>query len=138
MKDRGTLAINGNGKLIVRAGATLCIAAGAILSFENGLQNLEMEPGVVIPAGCINPSDETGVTVSPNPATTSITFNYALPGEMNSTELVIIDAQGRTIDLITLEGKLGQKILDTQSYSPGMYFYRSMQTGTISGKFIIR
>ena len=55
VEDCGFLAINDNGKLKVKSGATLCFSPQAILAFENGLQNLEMEPGVIIPPGFVNP-----------------------------------------------------------------------------------
>jgi len=138
IQDGAMLTIYGSGKLKARAGSTLCIAEGAILAFENGLQNLELEPGVTIPEGCVNPSDATGIKVSPNPATTYIAFDFVLPDKTNSLELIISDALGRTMDHFTLNGKRGQEILNTESYSPGMYFYKSVKSGNFTGKFIIR
>ena len=54
--DCGFLAIKGSGKLLVKSGAVLCVSAQAVLAFENGLQNLEMESGVIIPSGFVDPS----------------------------------------------------------------------------------
>lgn len=138
IEDGGSLLIKGNAKLKVSDGATLCIATGAILTFENGLQNLEIEPGVLFPQGCINPSDDIGVKVSPNPATTSIAFDFVLPGDLNSAELIISDIQGRTIDRVSLNGKRGKKMLDIQCYSSGLYIYKSRESVLFKGKFIVK
>jgi len=134
----GSLSINGKGKLVARAGSTLCISPSALLALQNGLNNLEIEPGAIIPAGCADPGEDFGVRVSPNPATTSISFDFVLPPGINSTELIISDALGRNVDRLLLSGKRGQEFLDTSTYSSGMYFFRSKETGKLSGKFIIR
>ncbi|MFZ4547956.1 MAG: T9SS type A sorting domain-containing protein [Bacteroidales bacterium] len=62
--DCGFLAINGFGKLVLKSGAVLCVSANAVLAFENGLQNLEMEPGVIIPAGFVDPSSLVCPTIN--------------------------------------------------------------------------
>lgn len=72
MDDCTSIIIKGNGKLIARSGDTLKISPTASLVFQNGLQNLIMEQGVIIPTGYANPNDliSTGVinndTVSSN------------------------------------------------------------------------
>ena len=136
--DQASLSIFGTGKLIARTGSTLCISPGALKDFEHGLYNLEIEPGVLIPAGCADPTDDFGIQVSPNPATDYVAFDFVLQEGISSVELVISDALGRIVDRITLTGKRGQKILNTSSYSNGMYFYRSGESEKLSGKFIIR
>jgi hypothetical protein len=137
--DNGaSFSINGKGKLIARTGSTLCISPEAKLAFQNGMFNLEIEPGVLIPDGCADPADDYGIQVSPNPATDYVTFDFVLQEEISSVEMVISDAQGRIVESITLTGKRGQKILDTSSLSKGMYFYTSGGSGKLSGKFIIR
>ena len=138
IEDHATLSIRGKGKLIARAGATLCISPAAQQDFEHGLYNLEIEPGALIPAGCADPADNYRIQVSPNPATDYIAFDFVLQEGISSVEMVISDAVGRIVDRITLTGKRGQKILNTSSYSKGMYFYRSGDSGNLAGKFIIR
>jgi hypothetical protein len=139
IEGNSTLSINGKGKLIVRAGATLCISQDAKLTLQKGYENLELEAGVIIPAGCTDPTDDSGISISPNPATSNIVFDYVLQDENNSAELIISDAQGRTIDCITLNGKRGSKMLDTSNYSSGIYFYyTSGNYEKFYGKFIIK
>ncbi len=133
-----SLLINGKGKLLARTGSTLCFSPAALLTLQNGLNNLEIEPGVIIPAGCNDPTEDFGVRVTPNPATTSILFDFVLPSGINSTELVLSDALGRIVDRLTLSGKRGQEFLDTSTYSSGMYFFRSGESEKLSGEFIIR
>jgi hypothetical protein len=78
------------------------------------------------------------ISANPNPATTWIIFDFELPESMNNVKLTISDAQGRTVDKLTLTGRTGQKLLDTRSYSPGMYFYKSDTNEKVSGKFIVK
>ncbi len=138
IEDYATLSIHGKGKLIARTGATLCISPSARMAFEHDLYNLEIEPGVLFPAGCADPADDFGIQVSPNPATDYITFDFILQEGISSVEMVISDAFGRIVDRISLTGKRGQKILNTSLYSKGMYFYRSGASENLSGKFIVR
>ena len=78
------------------------------------------------------------INANPNPATTWITFDFILPDNMQSIKLTISDVQGRTVDKLTLSGKQGQKLLDTRSYSPGIYFYKSGNKEKVTGKFVIK
>ena len=55
MDDCSILSINGIGKLIVRSGAELRISPNAILSFQNGNNNLRLESNVIIPSGYVDP-----------------------------------------------------------------------------------
>ena len=93
---------------------------------------------------CLNPAikpsipSDIKISVHPNPATTWITIDFVLPDGMNSVKLTISDAQGRTVDKLTLTGRQGQKLLDTRNYSPGMYFYKSDKNEKVSGKFIVK
>ncbi len=138
IEDQGRLALNGNAKLIVRTGAILCIARGAILTMQQGLPNLVLEPGVIIQNGCIDPSDEYGIRVSPNPASSILVFDYALPADDSPEELIIADAMGKIVDRLWLIGKRGQQILDIHSYPTGFYIYKSVKSGKFKGKFIVK
>ena len=138
IENSGSLSINGKGKLVAHSGSTLCISPAALLALQNGLYNLEIEPGVLIPAGCADPADDFGIQVSPNPATDYVAFDFILQEGISSVEMVISDALGRTVDRLLLSGKRGQELLDTSTYSSGMYFFRSGEYENLSGKFIIR
>ena len=137
IEDHASISIIGKGKLKARKGATLCISPSAHLAFEHGLNNLEIESGVFIPAGCADPGEDFGIRVSPNPATTRVSFDYVLPSGVNSSELIILDALGRIVGSLTLSGKRGQELLDTSTYAPGMYFFRSGESEKLSGKFMV-
>ena len=50
-----SLTINGDGKFIVRNGAELRISPDAVLSFQNGINNLIIESNVIIPEGFADP-----------------------------------------------------------------------------------
>jgi hypothetical protein len=102
------------------------------------MQNLEIDAGALIPAGCVVPGGDFGIQVSPNPATAFVAFDFVLPGGIYSAELVILDAQGKTIDRITLNGNRGQTILDTRHYSSGLYLFKSAENKKLKGKFIVR
>ncbi|MBK7031446.1 MAG: T9SS type A sorting domain-containing protein, partial [Bacteroidales bacterium] len=78
------------------------------------------------------------VKLSPNPATTWLAFDYILPEKVSSIEIEITDGQGRLIDKISLAGKHGQRILDTRSYTPGIYFYKTSKHQNVAGKFIVK
>jgi hypothetical protein len=82
----GILEINGAGKLIARSGSTLCISPNAILAFENGSQNLILEPGVIIPQGYVDPMSLLQFTFTDYIVTSStpnwIDKNYILTGEL--------------------------------------------------------
>ena len=137
--DEGSkLVIKGNGKLIARPLAKLCISLGAECSFREGLHNLEAGEGVIIPAGCYDLSGEAGIQVYPNPAEDFIEIDYMLSSGNIPAELAIYDARGRVAARLTLEGKQGKKVFETNRFGSGIYFYRLTGNERISGKFIIR
>ncbi len=49
------ITIKGSGKLIIQDGVTLEIEDGAILAFENAIQNTQIHSSVSIPSGYIDP-----------------------------------------------------------------------------------
>lgn len=107
----GMLAINGLGKLKVRTGATLCISPNAILAFANGLQNLEMESGVIIPAGYVNPTTIiqptiSNFTISPNTTTTWTGQNYLVTGTITVEANANFTIQSSTIKFSDINSKL--------------------------------
>lgn len=97
LDDCSSLVINGTGKLIVRSGAELRISPIAVLAFQNGSQNLQMEPGVTIPNGFVDPNSLIANTVSNVVITSSTTWtgvNYKVNGN-------IIVESGATFTLIS-------------------------------------
>ena len=79
------------------------------------------------------------VIITPNPATTWVAFNYALPAYADKASLEITDMQGKLIAGIQLTGKIGQKVWDTRKVEKGVYLY-TLKVGTLqkTGKIIIK
>ena len=97
MDECSLLEINGSGKLIVRNGAELRISPNAILAFQNGMQNLIIEDGVVIPDGFSNPRTLIRGTISNlqiNGAVTWNGFNKKVNGQ-------IIVPQGTSLNIVS-------------------------------------
>ncbi|HPT14418.1 MAG TPA: T9SS type A sorting domain-containing protein [Bacteroidales bacterium] len=93
---------------------------------------------IVNPSTVVELPSEIKISVAPNPATTWITFEYALPEKLTSVTVTITDNTGRKIETLTLTGRQRQKVLDTRRYASGAYIYQCKQDKEVSGKFIIR
>ncbi len=103
LDDCGVLEINGNGKLIVRSGATLCISPNAVLAFENGLQNLVLESGVIIPGGYADPVTIINNTLSYSTISTNTTWtseNYMVNGTLTVESPSMLTIQSSTLNFI--------------------------------------
>jgi hypothetical protein len=127
--DHGIASAQAHGLLEFWYGIPYCNC----ITNDDQLKHAALKPGN-------QPSMSSAIKISanPNPATTWIIFDFELPESMNNVKLTISDAQGRTVDKLTLTGRTGQKLLDTRSYSPGMYFYKSDTNEKVSGKFIVK
>jgi hypothetical protein len=78
------------------------------------------------------------ITVKPNPARGWTAFNYQLPYDMSKGVIKITDVYGKIIETIAISGYQGQRIWDTRSIKPGIYFYTLNTSGfSKSGKLII-
>jgi hypothetical protein len=89
----------------------------------------------------ITPTKQYGliVNVEPNPAKSRIAFNYQLPDENSEGIISISDISGKLISKITISGKAGQKVINTNFLDPGLYYYMISVSGlSKSGKFIIQ
>ena len=95
LDDCASLVINGTGKLIVEEGAELRISPMAILAFQNGLQNLEMESGVIIYHIFANPNTLIANTIS-NAVITSSTTWRGLDCKVNGS---IVVENGATLSI---------------------------------------
>jgi hypothetical protein len=79
------------------------------------------------------------VSVEPNPAQTWIAFNYELPDDKSVGLLSISDASGKLLIQLTVTGKSGQKLVNTETLDSGLYFYKLTVSGlSKAGKFIIQ
>lgn len=77
------------------------------------------------------------VRVFPNPATTSVTFEFNRNGNSQMFEMVIYDQLGR--EIWREKGYENRLELSTEEFEPGMYFYCLEENGEVmaSGKLII-
>ncbi len=94
-------------------------------------------------SGSLNPENHEqaygiSLTVSPNPATDWVAFDYSLNDDYASASIKITDITGKPVTVIPVSGRLGQKIWNTRKVSPGVYFYNFNASGVNkSGKIVI-
>lgn len=85
-------------------------------------------------------ADVYGVYIEarPNPASQWTTLYYSLPDSFSDGTIIIRNTNGTVIKRIHVNGKQGQKLLDTRKFAPGIYLY-TLKTGGISksGKMVI-
>ncbi len=89
----------------------------------------------------LTPINQNGlfVSVEPNPAKTWVAFNYELPEETSFGLLSISDASGKLLTQISIAGKAGQEVVNTEMFDPGLYYYSITVSGLIkAGKLIIQ
>ena len=96
LEDCASLVINGSGKLIVEEGAELRISPLATLAFQNGLQNLIMESGVIIYHIFADPINLITNTIS-NAVVTSNTTWSGLNSIVNGN-IIVESGAALTID----------------------------------------
>lgn len=98
----------------------------------------DIEIQIVSPLGISNVMGYTPVMSDPvpNPARQSVSFIFLRPGD-ESTQLVIHNQLGQLIHMEKVEGT--QTVINTESWSPGLYFYSLMKQSAIlsKGKFIV-
>lgn len=79
-----------------------------------------------------------GITVKPNPAKQWAAFDYTLPERKTSAIITITNTNGKTVEILEVNGQQGQKLWDTRNIKPGLYFYTiKVEEYSISGKIII-
>jgi hypothetical protein len=74
----------------------------------------------------------------PNPASTWVAFNFALPVHVNEAVLQITDVHGRSITSFAITVNQGQQVWDIRDMKKGVYLY-TLKAGAITknGKLII-
>lgn len=112
------LIINGNGKLKVKSGATLYISPNSILAFEKGWENMEIESGVIIANGYIDPftivPETTDISNNVNWINKNYIINKKITVESNSS----LNIKNSTIKFYDSNSKLivkqgGKLIVDS-------------------------
>ncbi len=79
------------------------------------------------------------ISVKPNPAGDWAAFDYILPKDIETAQLVIIDAAGKKVADYLLQGNMGQQLVDTRKWSSGQYIYTLKVNGfTKTGKLLIK
>lgn len=78
------------------------------------------------------------ISVKPNPANKWAAFDYTLPESKEVANITIRDVTGKTIEVLYVKGKQGQKLWDTRQIDQGVYIY-TLETGDFSksGKIVI-
>lgn len=78
------------------------------------------------------------IKVYPNPANDYAIFKYTLPAGTTSAQLQLRDLYGRLVKEETLEGKEGQKLVNTASLPASTYIY-TLRTGSkaYNGKLMV-
>ena len=78
------------------------------------------------------------VNVSPNPATTWTVIDYILPQGFDKLSFTLTNIHGVQVLNTFVYGNQGQKTIDLQTVSPGIYFYTiSYGEYAINGKIVI-
>jgi len=125
---------------------TAGVQAKGILEYAYGYHYCNCLPvddaGVWKSSEVIPRSDiDNGLSIQavPNPASTWVAFNFALPVHVNEAVLQITDVHGRSITSFVLTTKQGQQVWDIRDMKKGVYLY-TLKAGTMSknGKLIIQ
>ncbi|MDP2723901.1 MAG: T9SS type A sorting domain-containing protein [Bacteroidales bacterium] len=74
----------------------------------------------------------------PNPADEYLTIEYKMPYNSHKIIVEILTIDGQNIEVFTLNGEWGEKIIDLRNYKLGTYLIRLWSEGRVldSGKFI--
>ena len=81
---------------------------------------------------------DNSVKVSPNPATTWTVIDYILPQGFDKLSFTLTNMHGVQVLNTFVYGNQGQKTIDLQTVSPGIYFYTiSYGEYAINGKIVI-
>ena len=78
------------------------------------------------------------VSVSPNPAATWATVDYALPAKTSKATVTIANTLGVSVLSTELDGSQGQKVLDLRGLADGVYVY-TVRCGELihTGKLVV-
>jgi hypothetical protein len=74
---------------------------------------------------------ESKVTIYPNPATNQLNIVWE---EVEVEEIKIISFQGRVVKSVPTKGSKGQKVIDINGFSPGVYF---VSVGSTMRKLVV-
>lgn len=132
------IAENSNGTAGIQAKGILEYAYGyhfynCIESDESGLKS-----GKPFNPASLKKLSGIEITVVPNPARDWAAFNYTLPENATRGVIVINDVSGKEIASMPVSGKQGQRIWDTRTVKPGVYFFTLNAAGfSKHGKMVI-
>ncbi len=78
------------------------------------------------------------ISVKPNPANQWAAFDYILPNNETNGTITMKDITGKTIEVLHVSGKQGQKLWDTRQTKQGVYIFVLESAGySKSGKIVI-
>jgi uncharacterized delta-60 repeat protein len=76
------------------------------------------------------PLKASGLQVYPNPAQEWVRLDYSVDRSMVSPVIVVQDVAGRTMTRLDLTDHLGQRVLDTRMWLPGVYTVQLLSGGS--------
>lgn len=92
------------------------------------------------PAGIEDPGTLASLSVYPNPAKESVTFDFDMQSAPLGSEIIISNLLGAVVNRVVIDNNTGMKSISVTELKDGIYFYnfvngnRSLKTG----KFIVR
>ncbi|MDT8394256.1 MAG: T9SS type A sorting domain-containing protein [Bacteroidales bacterium] len=87
----------------------------------------------------VNTEANAVLHVFPNPADHWVAFEYQVPGNEESINILIYNSTGQIEHTLSMSGNTGQLIWDVQNVEPGVYYYEFVHIqGKESGKIIVQ
>ena len=68
-------------------------------------------------------SNQSFVKIFPNPTSSTLTFNFNLPDNINEYQLIILDSNGKQIKQEKVGAGNNTHIIDVSTFSSGTYYY---------------
>ena len=82
---------------------------------------------------------EDNIECYPNPAKEWVIFKWETTAAENSIIITVANSLSSIITTIITDGTVGEKILDTNEWPIGIYYYKAEKNGQLvkNGKFVI-
>lgn len=133
------LAENGNGSAKTSAQGILEFAYNYdYCNCPDLPENIELKSSS-IDMGNLAKAKGLDISAEPNPVSVWTAFDYTLPLTESVGVIEITDNSGKIVQQIKVTQQLGQYVLDTRSYKPGIYYY-SLRSGNLqrTGKLVVK
>jgi len=136
--DLNVIADNNRGKAAAQAKSILEAAYGQHFYSCTNLEGNPADKSQGINMEEVAQLKQVSVTVQPNPAKDWTTFEYQQSSEESQGVITLVNTEGKVVKTLRLQGKKGQKLVDTRNMKAGAYFYTFKKEGVVqAGKLII-